>query len=312
MNKSEQRALDILKRAHQNNSLHHAILLYGQSLNSLEIIAKELANLLLNTQNCDRNPDFFRLRPEGKMRQIKIGSDSDRAGGEFPPNTMRWLLNKLNKSANGNGAKVALVVEADRMNVYTANAFLKTLEEPPPATTLIMLSQRPNDLLDTIKSRCISIRIESLPNEIENEEWQEWLSDFENWIAKSTKIASSRAKTSDYLIEAYALLARYEKIIEEILEENLSLSNEATVNMEKEEIEALEASERKSIRKDMLVQMENSILNSASSGEIPISKIAQIIEALEASVGLMELNMKDIVALEHFILSALRILFAKN
>ncbi|MFI3291182.1 MAG: hypothetical protein R3Y46_04785 [Opitutales bacterium] len=312
MNKSEERALNILKRAYDNKGLHHAILLYGQSLSSLEFIAKELSNLLLDTQNCDKHPDFFKLRPEGKMRQIKIGSDSDRVGGEFPPNTMRWLLNKLSKSANGNGAKVALVVEADRMNIYTGNAFLKTLEEPPAGTTLIMLSQRPNDLLDTIKSRCISIRIESMPNEIDNEEWQEWLQDFENWIAKSTKIGSSKEKTNAYLIEAYALLARYEKVINEILEENLSLSDETTANMEKEEIEALEASERKSIRKDMLVQMENSILNSASSGEIAISKISQIVESLETSVGLMELNMKDTIALENFILTSIRILFAKN
>ncbi len=312
MNKSEQRALDILGRAFRNKRLHHAILLYGQSLSSLEYIAKQVANMLLDTTNCDKHPDFFKLRPEGKMRQIKIGSDADRIGGEFPPNTMRWLLNKLRQTANANGAKVALVIEADRMNVYTANAFLKTLEEPPSETTLIMLSQRPNDLLDTIRSRCISIRIESLPAQIENEDWQEWLEDFEKWIVKSARIGLSKAKTSDYLLEAYALLSRFERIIEEILDENVNLGEDITSSMEKEEIEALESSERKSLRKDMLVQIENSILNSASSGEISISKVGQCIESLESCVGLMELNLKDIVAIEHFFLSTIRILFTKE
>jgi len=46
--------------------------------------------------------------------------------------------------------KVAIVVAADRLNVQAANAFLKTLEEPPPRSILILLSSDPQRILETI------------------------------------------------------------------------------------------------------------------------------------------------------------------
>ena len=162
------KAESILEKAFRNGRLHHAILLYGNSATALEDVAKKTASLLFG-RPCARHPDLFELRPEGKMRLIKIGSASDRTGGDWPPNTMRKLLRDIRQSPSAGAVKVAIVHEADRMNAESANAFLKTLEEPPPDTTIFMLTTRPNDLLDTIRSRCIALRVDSEPEPLDDE-----------------------------------------------------------------------------------------------------------------------------------------------
>ena len=309
MNKSEQRAYDILLTAYNAKRLHHSILLYGPSLNGLEEVAKTLASQILKCADCTKHPDFFTLRPEGKMRIIKIGSDSEKSRGNWPQNTMRHLLAELRQTSNAGGAKVALVYEADRMNQESANAFLKTLEEPPQQTTIILITQRANDILDTIKSRCIIVKIQSDAEGIDDEQWSEWIGDFENWIKKCATPANSKEAVAN-ITQCYSLLSRFVLVAKELSD---SVVDEATSEeLDDEQLEAIKACERKSLTKKMLSQMENAVLNSASSGEISISKIGACTEKLEQCASLMELNLKDTTALEYFMLSALRILSAKD
>ena len=101
------KAESILEKAFRNGRLHHAILLYGNSATALEDVAKKTASLLFG-RPCARHPDLFELRPEGKMRLIKIGSASDRTGGDWPPNTMRKLLRDIRQSPSAGAVKVAL------------------------------------------------------------------------------------------------------------------------------------------------------------------------------------------------------------
>jgi DNA polymerase-3 subunit delta' len=63
--------------------------------------------------------------------------------------------------------KVAIIAEADRLQPQAANAFLKTLEEPPANSLLLLLSALPEALPDTIVSRCISIPLTADSEEIE-------------------------------------------------------------------------------------------------------------------------------------------------
>ncbi len=58
--------------------------------------------------------------------------------------------------------KVVIIDDADRMNVAAANAFLKTLEEPPSDSIIILISSRPDRLLPTIRSRCSRINFRTL------------------------------------------------------------------------------------------------------------------------------------------------------
>jgi hypothetical protein len=81
----DSRAVDVLERSLAQNRLGHGILLHGESQDYLEEIVRAIAATLLET---DRDPfdhpDCFILRPAGKARMIKIGSESDRTGGEWP------------------------------------------------------------------------------------------------------------------------------------------------------------------------------------------------------------------------------------
>jgi DNA polymerase-3 subunit delta' len=61
--------------------------------------------------------------------------------------------------------KVLIMDDADRMNISAANAFLKTLEEPPGDSLIILISSDPDRLPDTIRSRCMHIRFRPLSGE---------------------------------------------------------------------------------------------------------------------------------------------------
>jgi DNA polymerase III subunit delta' len=67
---------------------------------------------------------------------------------------IRDLIDFAHLSSHRGGAKVAVVVPADALNAAAANALLKTLEEPPPRTYLLLVSHRPGRLPATIVSRC--------------------------------------------------------------------------------------------------------------------------------------------------------------
>ena len=301
---------EVLERAISSGRLHHAILLYGPSLRHLERVADFAARRLLNSPDPSRHPDFFELRPEGKARNIKIGSESERVGGSWAPNTMRGLLNKLRQTSNAGGRKFALIHEADRMNAATANAFLKTLEEPPADTNIFMISERPNELLDTIRSRCINLRADCPPDGIEDPGWAEWMEDFAEWQKRLTNGISQDFTTSDAFIGAYSLLARFDEILSglsEIGDDEFSSENEG---LDADQLAAIEAGERRGLRKRMLSAIEDRLLSSvmeASAGRVPSLKLARAVEALEKCAGFMELNMQDTPALEYFFLNNLRI-----
>src|SRR5206468_8551173 len=91
-----------------------------------------------------RARDIFVAQPESKSRRIVIEQ-------------IRDLEHALQMRAPNGRRKVAIVSDADRLQPQAANAFLKTLEEPPKDSLLLLLSALPEALPETILSRCISI-----------------------------------------------------------------------------------------------------------------------------------------------------------
>ena len=98
--------------------------------------------------------DLHNLGPVGKMYQIRVG---DLANPE--PNTVRSFMNTLYLTGSTGGRKIGIIHEADRMNRESQNALLKTLEEPPRDTTLILCTANPGSLLATTRSRCQQLRL---------------------------------------------------------------------------------------------------------------------------------------------------------
>ncbi len=145
---SPEAAFSYLQRAHQQQRLAHAYLISGGPGTGKRQLASRLANLVNGTKSEDAfaaaTAGVFVAEPESKSRRIVIAQ-------------IRALEHSLQMRAADGRRKVAIVAEADRLQPQAANAFLKTLEEPPNDSLLLLLSALPEALPDTIRSRCIPI-----------------------------------------------------------------------------------------------------------------------------------------------------------
>jgi len=86
--------------------------------------------------------DVLWIEPGGKSRQISVEAIDDR------------LIPFVTKTSFEGGWKAVVLLAADRMNERAANKLLKTLEEPPAKTILLLVTEAPQSLLSTIVSRC--------------------------------------------------------------------------------------------------------------------------------------------------------------
>lgn len=103
------------------------------------------------------HPDLFRLSPEDDSKNIRIDQ-------------IRAMIEWLSLSSHYGRYKVVILNPADTMNIAAANALLKTLEEPPGNTVLLLVTDRPSFLPATIRSRCQTLRL-ALPPSDEAEPW---------------------------------------------------------------------------------------------------------------------------------------------
>ncbi len=139
-------ALALLAQAHAHNRLAHAYLITGPKGSGKRELALGLCALLLGCKPEDAliHPDVHSIAPESKSRRLLTDQ-------------LRSLEAALQMRSAQGGSKFGIIFEADRLQPQAANAFLKTLEEPPPDTHLLLLSELPEQLLETILSRCIEI-----------------------------------------------------------------------------------------------------------------------------------------------------------
>lgn len=141
---SRESAFDRLSEALRNDRLGHAYLVTGLPGSGKNRLVSELSGLYLGTDDADAHPDSHYVGPESKSRRIVIEQ-------------IRELEQQLQRTALKGSRKVAVIRNADRLQPQAANAFLKTLEEPPRDTLILLTSSLPEAILDTILSRCIEI-----------------------------------------------------------------------------------------------------------------------------------------------------------
>ncbi|HQR06371.1 MAG TPA: DNA polymerase III subunit delta' [Gemmatales bacterium] len=161
---------DALLRAWQADRLGHSYLFVGPE----GVGKKRFALALAQAISCEsasvsiKNPE-----PCGTCTacvQIKAGTypDLHLAGlpedkQEFPTELMKELIQSLGVKPQRAGARrIAIIDDADAFNSESANRFLKTLEEPPPDSLLILIGTAAERQLDTIRSRCQLIRFQPL------------------------------------------------------------------------------------------------------------------------------------------------------
>ena len=144
-------ALTLLRRARTNNRLAHAYLITGPEDAGIREVAAGLTGILVGQESSPmKHPDVHVAEPESKSRRITIDQ-------------VRDLERELQMRSLRGGRKVAVIFEADRLMEQAANAFLKTLEEPPSQSHIILVSRLPEQLLETILSRCIEVPIQPGP-----------------------------------------------------------------------------------------------------------------------------------------------------
>src|SRR5690349_14364794 len=148
MSFSADSVVEYLEQAHNKNRLAHAYLISGPSGSGKLVVAARLA-ALLNKTTVERvlrgqGPDVFITEPASRSRKIVVDQ-------------IRGLERTLQLRSSGNHKKIGIIRDADRMQTQAANAFLKTLEEPPQNSLLLLLTALPEVLPETIVSRCLSL-----------------------------------------------------------------------------------------------------------------------------------------------------------
>ena len=166
-----------VRSAHTSGRLAHALLLAGPRGAGKDHFASGLAGFLL----CE-GPDAAR-RPCGACRscvQIAAGAHPNlmrlapvEDKRDIAIDDVRDLLDRLHLSSHYGQAKVAIVSPADALNASGVNALLKTVEEPPPATHILFVSERWRALPATLRSRCQILRF-ARPRGAPAEEADEW------------------------------------------------------------------------------------------------------------------------------------------
>ncbi len=124
-----------------------AYLFHGPSGVGKTLVAKSFAAAILSLDNREAlhsHPDFATLEREEGGREIKIKQT-------------RELVTRMTMSAARGGYKIALIEEADRLNEESANALLKSVEEPTGDSVYLLISERPSALPATLRSRLASV-----------------------------------------------------------------------------------------------------------------------------------------------------------
>jgi DNA polymerase-3 subunit delta' len=156
-----------LKSSLRQGRFPHALLFAGPDGIGKRAFARKLAQALL----CETRPDTELdpcetcpgcLQVEGATHPDFIEAAKPEDKHELPISVIRELCDQFALKPARGGRKVAILDDADDLNEEASNAFLKTLEEPPPGALLILIGTSPELQLETIVSRCQVVRFDPL------------------------------------------------------------------------------------------------------------------------------------------------------
>lgn len=299
-------AVAVIEQAIARQRLSHSLLLHGDDHDTLVAVALAIADRLLNVKGASANfspeqhPDCFMLRPAGKMRQISADAT-------------RELINKVQVSAAVAPRKVAILHEVDRMNTAAANVFLKTLEEPPANTTLLLLTTRPYALLPTIRSRVLHFRFPAAATVVAADGWAAWLADYQAWLARLSEGVSGKTAIADQVFTLYGLVARFSAVLDFATAEVWKLQKEKLPpDLEDDEQVAIETGIANGLRARLFAEIEAATRAFAlprlvAGDETTRRAFTTAIGKLEHNAGLLRVNLNEAAALEDFLLSSLRL-----
>ena len=321
--------VQLLQRSLARGRLGHAYLFTGDQLEELELLARTLAKTLnclsplktagAATDCCDEclncrkvenenHADIHWARPESKSRIVTIDQT-------------REIMREIQLKPTEAGYKVAIIAGADRLNHQAANAFLKTLEEPPAKSVLILLSTEPSRILETILSRCLRLNFAGDGTRPLAAADSVWLNKFGALAAGEQKSLLGRYRLMDLLLQKLAeIRAQVDEAltVRSPLEKYDDAEKGLREKWEDELAAAIEAEYRRQ-RSDLLLLLQRWLrdvwLHSLQAGEqlLNFPQIAgaddvarrltprqaqENLQVLEQTVRLLHTNVQESLALE--------------
>ena len=249
------RAQKALQRALRGERMAHAYIFHGPEGVGKESLARGLGQLLLcgNPSQRELPAEMSRMIGVSEMRDacgacedcrwVASGAHPDfhlierrlhrehpdpevrrRKGLELGVDVIRhFVVNRVGYTPVRGRAKVFVICEADEMSTAAQNALLKTLEEPPTTTFLVLLTGSPDQLLSTTRSRCQSVEFQGLPASFLEQRLQalhgDWPAEQRAWYVRG---AAGRlgAMLADVEDGRFALHQRISRMLDGLKESN--------------------------------------------------------------------------------------------
>ena len=175
------REAENLAQVYQRGDLHHAIIVSGPEATGNKVFADNICHFLLCEQAGTREITGARLAC-GHCQACNLyaaGTHPDRYEvsvledkKSIAIDSVRAVQNNLLQKSQLRGNKVCLINPGEDLNSHSANALLKILEEPPANTFIIITATVLSNILPTIRSRCLQIKL-GIPASAACQEWLE-------------------------------------------------------------------------------------------------------------------------------------------
>ena len=182
-----------IRNSFESGRLAHAYVIVGSPRGNALQFAESFLKLLYcesaekpcnHCTNCrlvdsHKHVDTLWIEPQSKARQIKADE-------------VRGLVHRMTQTSFEGGWKAGILVSAECMNVNSANILLKTLEEPPPKTILLLITDSPQSLLPTIISRCQKIVLSTGKGDAGDAAWQTSLMEIMRELPPANGLAAAQ------------------------------------------------------------------------------------------------------------------------
>jgi DNA polymerase-3 subunit delta' len=264
-----------LLNALEHSKLPNSNLLVCKDVEICNSMAVFCAKKVLETENPETCIDFLQVYPSGAMMQISVDQ-------------IRELCSQIYLSPKICRKKFVIIHEAERMHSAAANAFLKSLEEPPNDTIIFLTTSRLYAILPTITGRCSITRLSSDDKLCDRKEIQDWLANYSAWLG--SLFDSSCKEKNGAIMQMYLLLTQLDNLLAKIFDEaEKSSTNNASMG-------------KKKFYGILFSQIESKTAEFFEKNLEYVKVFSKVISSLEEKPYLVALNVNFMACIETFLI----------